>query len=453
MKIINSYLFNINKSRKVFICYLNNNNENSYKIIEPRYSIKIFKIDKYDELKYIIRDPEELFYVTGMDKEINMLEYAIRNNKYIKFNTNNIHIYKKTKRGITEINLEEFFNQNQFNLDQFKVLNKYYYFSYFDKIFGNLEHVNLDELNVGYFDIEVVSDGSFPVPDKAEYPISLISIFSNKKDIYELNIIINNNVLEYHNIDIINDPLFDNIKEILNIKNIAVNIFNEKNEVALLNRFIKVCKKINVLSGWNSVSFDFKYLYNRAKKNNVPEFIDFFYPMKTNLYTIEKDFEKNNSNSFWKNTEIDTFEFIVLRIPNIDYNTLIKTALVNKSFSSYKLGFIAEKILGEGITKVNINLNKWNTDVDRYIKYNIMDAMLVCGIEKKMNLLRFLFDLRKIVGFFPLNKISSNIILQSYIFNILKSNAFKNYSIMTNRKEEVNNRLFKIYKTVNNYDI
>lgn len=457
MKIINSVSFSVDKNKRIFLSILDDNGNNVYKIVEPWIKVKLVQKGKYDDFLFIfnkrvyyeITAPEFIIlsiqnYISGKYTNIRIPNADLcRKIKVVKYNGNNSEIIQ-FKNLVDELNI----NPN------YSIVNRFYYYSYFD-IF-NWKYATFKDLNVGYFDIEVIAnDNKFPSPDTHEYPVAVVSVFITGK-VNQIHTIINSEIIKYDNTldnkNICDIEDFSNISKYLpNLRDTKIHIHNVKNEYELLSIFILICNKINVLSGWNSISFDFKYLYNRAKRIGHYDFINFFYPNNTNIYTIENQMKTKEEydNIFWKNAELETFEFNVLRIPNLDYNTLIKTALVHNKYPSYKLGFIASKIIDPSISKINININNIMNDINLFIKYNIMDSILVGAIENKMNLIRFLFDVRDIVGFFPLNKINSNVILQSYLSKIFLCDK-KNLILDTSKKDKLNSNLFQIYRRVNN---
>lgn len=465
MKIINSVSFIVDNIKKIFVSYMNENNMNMYKILEPWCKVKIINKDKMTDFLYIL-ESNSYYELTAPEYVINNISNYL-SGKYTSIRYPSKAIANKiiTKKVINneprDIPFYELFDELS-NNPSYSILNRFYYYSYFDMF--KIEYATFEDVNIGYFDIEVTPNGGtakFPSPDEAEHPIVALSIFIIGKT-NVVHTIVNAEVAK-SSINIEMSGRITDHEEFAELSN-HYSVINETkyfihivdNEYDLISKFVKLCSKnVNILSGWNSVSFDFKYMYNRAKKIKHIEFIDFFFPNGTNEYTIEKSMrtKEDYDNLFWKNNEIETFEFNVLRIPNLDYNTLIKTALVNKKYPSYKLGYISSKIISPSVSKIKVNLEDMLSNIDLLIKYNIMDSILVGAIEQKMNLIRFLLDVRKVVGFFPLNKINSNVILQSYLSRIFLKEK-PNLILDTSKKTKLNeNILFNIYRRVNNEKI
>ena len=101
-----------------------------------------------------------------------------------------------------------------------------------------------DTISVTSFDIEVQSDEGFPEPKYADYPITAITTKNNKENVYRTW-----GCGDY---------------------NPAENVLYTKcqNEAALLHKFLDYWKQNypDIVTGWNSISFDMVYIVNRLRK-------------------------------------------------------------------------------------------------------------------------------------------------------------------------------------------
>jgi uracil-DNA glycosylase family 4 len=212
--------------------------------------------------------------------------------------------------------------------------------------------------NIMFFDIEVDTGKSraFPQPTLAKYPINLITtIFNGEKVCYILD---------------------NKTEEIKQKPGIIYKIFDQ--EKPLLSTFIKDYKKKepDFMSGWNCISFDLEYIYNRLPQVGIPQ------------------------ESFTKFGEfyVDGSKY-VCHIPGsvaIDQDFLYRTFTFTK-MENYKLGFIAQHELG--VTKIDLplpfNEMYWKM-LNLTIEYNIRDTELLQKLDEKLSHINLLNELRVI---------------------------------------------------------
>jgi uracil-DNA glycosylase family 4 len=211
--------------------------------------------------------------------------------------------------------------------------------------------------NIMFFDIEVDTGNErvFPQPLEAKFPINMLTtIFHGIKTCY----------------------VVDNKTEpIQKMKGIDYKFFD--NEKAFLHTFIKDYKKAepDFLSGWNCISFDLSYIFNRLPQIGLRQ----------------ESFTKFNE--FY----VDGSRYIC-HIPGtvaIDQDFLYRTFTFTK-MENYKLGFIAQHEL-EGFTKLDLplpfNEMYWKM-LNLTIEYNIRDTELLEKIDKKLAHINLLNELR-----------------------------------------------------------
>ena len=218
-------------------------------------------------------------------------------------------------------------------------------------------------------DIEVgvnMAEG-FPEPTEANQPVQTIAITHKDK-----NICFGTKDLSIDAIGKIeakvNKYFKDNgLDDVSHLK-----YFNVKTEQNLLSTFFKFTKeKIQLMTGWNFIDFDWTYLRTRGNKIGVN-------PAKCSV--IE---ELTYSHRLPKHKII------------VDYMQLVKkwdrSIKIKESMS---LDFIAKAVLGFGKIKYDGSLQDlYDNDFEKYVFYNIVDTRLVQLIHEKINTLDIFFQL------------------------------------------------------------
>ncbi|MBI4154471.1 DNA polymerase II [Candidatus Woesearchaeota archaeon] len=187
-------------------------------------------------------------------------------------------------------------------------------------------------------------------------------------------------------------------KILLITKNLYKDILTFKDEPSLLNAFIQEIKLFDpdIITGWNVIGFDLKYLNEKFKKHKI-EFL------------ISKDLSKPKfkfSNNFFRSSKVDVVGRQVL-----DALDLMKTSFIK--VEDYKLSTVASKVLGK--SKLIEEFNK-HLEIDRLFKenpeklaeYNLNDAILVYQIIEKTGILELTIKRSLLTGI-ELNKVSASI--------------------------------------------
>ena len=238
---------------------------------------------------------------------------------------------------------------------------EYQYIEYLTR--NGRAHPNKDEHLIYNMDIEVKSDEGFPEPDKAEKPITAITIDTFKK-IYVFG--------------------FDefNTMDEFKTENEEVVYISCKDEHDLLERFMVFWLEDypDIITGWNVRFFDIPYILNRIANlfgnqqalklspwfDIAPRQVDLGMGRKATAYDIKG-------------------------ISVLDYMDLYQRyAPSGKSQPSYKLGDIGHVELG--MSKLDYSEAQslhglYRTDFQKYLDYNIQDTAIIRGLENKHRLI------------------------------------------------------------------
>jgi DNA polymerase elongation subunit (family B) len=151
------------------------------------------------------------------------------------------------------------------------------------------------------------------------------------------------------------------------------NTFIFKTEKELLDTFLTIIEDADVLSGWNSESFDIPYTVNRVakvlSKNDTRRFCLWDQSPK------KREFEKFGKVS-------TTFD-LVGRV-HMDYLDIYRK-YTHEEKPSYRLDAIAEYELGDHKTVYDGTLEQlYNQDFKTFIEYNRQDVALLDRMDKKL---------------------------------------------------------------------
>lgn len=223
------------------------------------------------------------------------------------------------------------------------------------EVTGEIYEFNYPE--VWFCDIEVEVGESFPDPAIAELRVLTIALVDSKRNkIYVLGI---------KNDPIDSSLLRNKINKYFEKYQLQMDFeyIHFKSEAEMLMTFMEVwVKKIPLLTGWNFVGFDWKYIINRCKRMGID-------PAKSSYNGTLKGEE-----------EIPQHKVIV------DYLDLYKKwDRVVKIKENNKLDTVANQVLG--LTKVKYNgtfMDLYTSDYSTYVYYNAVDTVLVYLIDKKI---------------------------------------------------------------------
>lgn len=212
-------------------------------------------------------------------------------------------------------------------------------------------------LKIFTLDIETYSPGKFPEPDKAEDPITLITIHDSIED-------------EYHTWGLGKDfyPKKDNIHYHACVS-----------ETDLLKSFLKYWRKDypDMVVGWNMESFDLPYIINRIANKLGEQWAEKLSPINS-IYkrdSVIQQFGKLSS------------KWYIRGVSCIDYMEAYKVFSRNKQ-ESYSLNHIGMVELNRGKIKYEGNLSELQeNDWDTFVEYNIEDVKIIVDLEKKLQFL------------------------------------------------------------------
>ena len=174
-----------------------------------------------------------------------------------------------------------------------------------------------------YFDIEVDASFGFPNPDEAATRILSIACIDETERIW---------------------------------------VFSDDNEMVLIKKFLELTSGYEVVSGYNSMGFDWPYIQNRCKRLGL------------------------------------TFEWF--SVVHVDLLPIYKLMSIRNRPSDYKLATVAEEELSERKIKpdwaVHEYLEVWKTRRSDLEAYNIQDAKLVKRLNDKYNIIGIIFSIAQL---------------------------------------------------------
>jgi len=216
-------------------------------------------------------------------------------------------------------------------------------------MFGHNNDVSKN-VNIWGLDIEVeMTDSGFVTPQQSTSPVLAITMieFSTKK---------------------IKTFLLDSSKRYKDSYQYGYDVVLCRDEWELFRNFIIYWneQQIDLITGWNVDFYDFPYIYNRMEKLFHNGLVNKLSPYDTVTYNLENNKVK------------------IAGISVLDYIKLYKKYTPQQR-PSYKLDEIAKIELGKEKVKYNGSLQTlFNSDIDLYVHYNVIDVMLILDLEEKL---------------------------------------------------------------------
>jgi len=173
-------------------------------------------------------------------------------------------------------------------------------------------------------------------------------------------------------------------------------VFWTNDEKKMLQKFFEFYRKMDydIISGWNVISFDLLYIISRMRKLKMDKIVNSLSPLGDVF--VEKSHY---------GVDIRVRGKTLLDLKKI-YPSLVLTKR-----KSYSLDFISNIELGKGKYGVSLNAerqyqttilnkitNQWRNNPEELIKYNAWDVFLCVELNKKLGLIEFMNDRRKVVG-------------------------------------------------------
>ena len=240
------------------------------------------------------------------------------------------------------------------------------------------ETENFDQfpLKNWFFDIEVYSPDEFPKPEDAKFPINIITVYDTlDKTYYSWGL------GEY-------EPELDNV--------IYVNCKTERD---LLWNFLNFYRQDppDILSGWNSETFDIPYVINRLQNVFGEDVRNMISPMNEELK--QPVYARQFRGNFGK----EQTKYVVEGVSMLDYLDIYKMFSMGQR-DSYKLDSIGEyEGVGRKVDTNNTNLATLaTTDWKTFVDYNIQDVTLLCKLDEKLQFLD-LIRMLSYIGLTPFN--------------------------------------------------
>lgn len=195
--------------------------------------------------------------------------------------------------------------------------------------------------------------------------------------------------------------------------NIEIRVFETEHE--MLCTFLDCMRKyFNSIFGWNFITYDWTYIFNRCEKIGI----DVKRASPRNK-TKNKSVVISKSNDVRIQVKFPTHTIIK------DYMVFFKESLIYSNLGSYSLDNIANDFLGIGKVGFVGNLRTlYNDDFHGYLSYGFIDTILVMLIHHKVGLYNVDF-FESYINNIPYLTISQNNISNALLYNQLsKENKF-----------------------------
>ena len=213
-----------------------------------------------------------------------------------------------------------------------------------------------DDLSIGhrelFFDIEVSGEGGYSTAENADNPLTSIAFYDKAGDRYVA-------------------ILIDKKKKVKPVSEGNFILEVVQSEIELINLFLRYYLEIQptILTGWNIEFFDIPYLYNRITKVCGQSYANVLSPINQVEYLKFRN------------------RYKIMGVAILDYMALYKNFTYSEE-PSYALDFICRKELGRGKIEYEGTLDRlYETDIDKFIKYNINDVELVVDLDNKLKFL------------------------------------------------------------------
>jgi DNA polymerase elongation subunit (family B) len=202
---------------------------------------------------------------------------------------------------------------------------------------------------VVFFDIEVSSEGGFPVVEEGDKELTAIALYDSVTKKYTAFIL-------------------DKEGKLQDSETEETTILSYDNEESLISHFMNKWEEIQptIITGWNIDGFDVPYLYNRIKRVMGVHFAKRLSPIQECYY-----------NTYSK-------RMVVAGVSCMDYLTLYQK-FSGKNEPSYTLGAIGKKVVNiEKISYTGSLNDLYRDDIKKYIDYNLNDVKIVVALDKKL---------------------------------------------------------------------
>jgi DNA polymerase elongation subunit (family B) len=232
-----------------------------------------------------------------------------------------------------------------------------------DKIYSDLSPKKY------YLDIEIqLTSNDFPDPAKALMPVNLITFVNEDNVCFVMSTMKNLEKDVVSQLETEVNEYFISHGQTFSLKY----LFFEKEEDLMKTFFHKVLPKISFLTGWNVIGFDWIYLINRCKRLGIE-------PMAT--MPCKKTIGQSK---------------MPIHMGLLDYMEVFMNTKPYKVVENYRLDYIANLVLGtRKLHHEYASMMEAQQDIENFVKYNIIDTILVKLIEDKLGLLDVAFAISK----------------------------------------------------------
>jgi DNA polymerase elongation subunit (family B) len=246
------------------------------------------------------------------------------------------------------------------------------------------------QVSIWTIDIEVESDDGFPEPSKADHPVISITMKQRGSD-------------EYHVWGMQSYDAGENV-----LYRVC------KDEHTLMTNFLDWWKEHtpDIITGWNSRTFDLPYLINRMTKLSGFDEAKKFSPW--GLVSESSYFDEGMKSQIYNITGVE----------QIDYLEIFKKFTLNTwgRQESYRLDNIAHVVLGENKLSYEEHGSLhtlYKEDFQKFIDYNIKDVELVDKLDEKLGLIELCMSMAYRGGVNYIDALGTTNIWDSIIYRLL----------------------------------
>jgi DNA polymerase elongation subunit (family B) len=269
-------------------------------------------------------------------------------------------------------------------------------------------------LNKSYYDIEIAYDPNvFPDPENAAYPVNAIAVYNNILNEatifalpYKQKPTDEKQITKQVN-DIYDQVCSENSTYIVDDIQIKVQVFYRETE--LLQEFFTYVRDLDTLFliGFNSALFDDPYVVNRGL-NLLGE----------PIYDYISDFGEVSK---FGDRGYDWPDYLKVDLLKLYRPVDQGGSGFGKSLPNYKLNTVAEFELG--ITKLDLDdMNEtYQTDLPRFLAYNLLDTLLTFKLDEKLQFLELQWMLAKMNDAPLSSAINGRSIMYRYRNNLIYS--------------------------------
>lgn len=286
-------------------------------------------------------EPHYFFYYSDPNGKFT----SIYGDKCSRFVTSSYNTYKEEIDMVKRINIKIFESDVKPTL---KTLEEHY------------KGCNLPNPHIAYFDIETDydPDRGFAGPEEAFMPITAISVFCSWTQ-------------KLHCLTIKPKSMLANEAQAIVDKFENTILCNSESQ--LLDLFLNLIEDADILTGWNSSSFDIPYIVHRIQKVRGKQ--------ETSRLCLHKQYPKKRTFEQYGD-EIVTYDLIG-RL-HLDYLELYRK-YAGHELPNYKLDYVAEIEVKENKIQYDGSLDElYNYDYEKFIQYSRQDTLLLKKIDDKL---------------------------------------------------------------------